>query len=47
MPIYRRLVCLAATHVEPEPQQLSKTISFSFEYVCIRYRNNANGFWVG
>ena len=44
MPIKFLLRFLQATPVEPDPIVKSKTVSFSFVYVCIKSSNNAIGF---
>ena len=46
MPIKLRFKFLAATPVDPDPIQLSRTFSPSVVYVFIRYSNNATGFCV-
>ena len=38
---------MQAIAVVPEPIQLSRTKSFSFVYVLIKYSNSATGFCVG
>ena len=46
-PIYFLLFFIHAIAVVPDPIQLSRTTSFSLEYVFIKYSINNNGFCVG
>src|SRR5574344_983251 len=46
MPMKLRFVLTQATPVLPLPMQLSKTVSFSFVYVFIKYSKRSTGFCV-